>query len=70
MDKIEKIFKIQDLLVEIDDDLVRKFFDLESEEMLDEKIEVLTELSKGVQPNEIKNYYKILELYPENEIWD
>lgn len=71
MNNIEKQIKIMKLLTKIDDVLVRKFFDVDSEELLDEKIEVLTELSKGKNPNDIKNYYKILELYPkDNEIWD
>ena len=72
MDKvIEKKMKIQDLLLEVYDDMIFKFFDLESEKLLDEKIEVLTKLSKGVTPSEIEDYYKILELYPkDNEIWD
>lgn len=52
-----------------------KFLDVESDKMLDEKIEVLTKLSSGVPPAEIPNYYDILELYPKKEdskhiMWD
>lgn len=70
MNNIEKHIKIHELLLNVDDMLVSKFFDLESEELLDEKIDVLTKLSKGIPPKDIENYYKVLELYPKNEIWD
>ena len=67
----EKIVKIYDLLAKVDDRLVEMFFDIESEEMLDEKIEVLTDLVNGKKPSEIPNYYKVLELYPkDDQIWD
>ena len=68
---IEKKLKINQLLIEVNDRLVDKFFDEDSNEFLDEKIDVLTKLSKGIPPSEIDNYYKILELYPQdNIIWD
>lgn len=68
---VEKHLKINRLLVEVSDLIVNKFFDLDSDEMLDEKIEVLEKLKAGVPPSKIPNYYKILELYPKNgEIWD
>lgn len=68
---IEKKLKINQLLTEVNDRLVDKFFDEDSNEFLDEKIDVLTKLSKGIPPSEIDNYYKILELYPQdNIIWD
>lgn len=69
--KEEKIIKIINLLENIDDLMLQNFFDLESEKILDLKIEVLTKLANGVKPSEIKEYYDILELYPNNvEIWD
>ena len=47
------------------------FFDIESDKLLDEKIEVLTALANGKTPSEITNYYEVLELYPkDDEIWD
>ena len=54
------------------DPLIRRFFDDESEEMLDEKIQVFTDLKNGKAPIDIPNYYKILELYPTDPhlIWD
>lgn len=67
----EKMLKIFELLPQVDDLLINKFFDLESDKMLDEKIEVLTALANGKKPNEIPKYYDILELYPKDgQIWD
>ena len=68
---IEKREKIFSLLLEVSDGLVAKFFDQDSEKMLDEKIEVLMALKEGRKPSEIPKYYDILELYPEEEAqWD
>lgn len=68
---IAKWMRVNELLPFVYDELVRKFFDVESGKLLDEKIEVLEQLAAGVPPTEIPNYYKILELYPaEGEIWD
>ena len=70
-DKQEKILQIHELIMDVDDVLVSQFFDLESEEMLDTKINVLTQLKNGVPPIEIPEYYSILELYPEDgQMWD
>ena len=68
---IEKMIQVMELYAEVDDLLVQKFFDLDSEEMLDLKIEVLTQLKNGVPPCDIPEYYSILELYPaDGEMWD
>ena len=67
----EKMLKIFELLARVDDLLIHKFFDIESDKMLDEKIEVLTALANGKKPSEIPKYYDILELYPKDgQIWD
>ena len=67
----EKMTKIFELLAKVDDKLVEQFFDVDSDKLLDEKIEVLTALANGKTPNEIPKYYDVLELYPEDEdIWD
>ena len=70
---VDKKMKISMLVVNSDDNLVYKFFDDESDEMLDLKLDVLTKLANGKR-NEVSNedYYKILELYPkdENILWD
>ena len=67
---IEKKIKIMDLLLEVNCYEVDKFFDDESDEMLDEKIEVLTALKEGKPIGEIPKFYDVLELMPKNEIWD
>lgn len=68
---IEKMMQVMDLYAEVDDQLVAKFFDIDSEEMLDLKIEVLTQLKNGVPPKDIPEYYSILELYPADDVlWD
>ena len=43
----------------------------DSEEMLDDKIEVFTALAKGKKESEIPKFYDVLELYPKDgQIWD
>ena len=42
MTREEKLMKVHALLAEVSDVLVDRFFDADSEELLDEKIEVLT----------------------------
>lgn len=68
----EKLIQVHVLLDEIPfDRLIMKFFDPSSEEMLDLKIKVLTQLKDGIPPADIPEYYDILELYPaDDQIWD
>lgn len=66
----EKKLLIISLLSEVHEPLL-EFFDIDSDKMLDEKIEVLTELKNGKKISEIPKFYDILELYPgENVLWD
>ena len=70
---IEKGVKVRELFLEVENFplTLQKFFDLFSDELLDEKIEVLTALKEGKQISEIPNFYNILELYPkDDEHWD
>lgn len=69
---IEKKAKVLDLLFEVDSYEVSQFFDVDSDKMLDDKIEVLTALKNGKTIAEIPKFYKVLELMPkgEGEIWD
>ena len=47
------------------------YFDVDSKELLDEKIEVLQALKDGKAISEILNFYEVLELLPpDGEIWD
>ena len=67
---IEKKEQMFDLLMSVDDDLIRRYFDPGSDELLDEKIEVLTSLKEGKTISEIPKYYDILELLPKEGVWD
>lgn len=49
---------------------VDNFFDVDSDKMLDEKIEVLTALKDGKTIAEIPKFYDVLELMPKDDIWD
>ena len=71
-EKIEKKEKITDLLLEVEFPFqMDKFFDLESDKLLDEKIKVLEALKKGKNIEDIPNFYDILELYPgDDQHWD
>lgn len=62
--------KIHALLAEVSDVLVDRFFDLDSEKLLDEKIEVLTALKNGKAPDQIQKYYSILENFDPDQHWD
>lgn len=69
---IEKAVKMRELLSVVDfPPNMKPFFDLDSDELLDEKIEVLTALKNGKSISEIPRFYDILELYPKDEThWD
>lgn len=69
---IEKGVKVRELFFEVDfPPMLIQFFDLDSDRLLDEKIEVLTALKEGKQISDISNFYTILELYPKDGThWD
>lgn len=69
---IKKKTQIVDLWFNVDfPPMLMQFFDLDSDRLLDEKIEVLTALKEGKQISDIPNFYDILELYPKDGIhWD
>jgi hypothetical protein len=63
--------KILDLLDQINDRIVVRFFDVDSDKLLDKKIQVLSDLVSGKKPAEIDGYYLILENYPDrDQHWD
>lgn len=71
MNVIQKLDRIATLYMEIEDELFKKFFDLDSTKMIDRKLDVMEQLVSGKKPNEIKDYYTVLELYPKDgEHWD
>ena len=54
---IEKGVKVRELFFEVDfPPMLTQFFDLDSDRLLDEKIEVLTALKEGKQISEIPNF--------------
>lgn len=59
---------IIDLLMQINDPILLEFFDIESDEMLDEKIEILQRCANGENIMEIG--LNILEKMPKGERWD
>lgn len=70
---IEKGIKVRELFLEVENfpPMLQQFFDLDSDKLLDEKIEVLTLLKAGKEISEIPKFYDILELYPQDDThWD
>lgn len=69
---VKKGVEVRKLFFEVDfPPMLIQFFDLDSDKLLDEKIEVLTALKDGKQISDIPNFYDILELYPKDgEHWD
>lgn len=68
-DIIQKHLQINALLVDVIGVPEIKYFNVDSDDMLDEKIEVLTSLKEGKPIAEIPNFYKVLEDLPEGH-WD
>ena len=66
----EKKIQIMDLLSYAISIPEMKYFNLDSDELLDEKIEVLTQLKKGKEIGEIPNFYDVLEKLPKEGKWD
>lgn len=64
----DKKGKIIELLMQINDPVLLEFFDIESDEMLDEKIEILQRCANGENIMEIGVH--ILEKMPKTGIWD
>ena len=64
----DKKGKIIELLMQINDPVLLEFFDIESDEMLDEKIEILERCVNGENIMEIGVH--ILEKMPKQGIWD
>lgn len=66
-----KQIKILRLMADAAKEPLLKFFDIDSKERLDEKIEMLTALKEGKTISEIPNFWDLLELMPSNGgMWD
>jgi hypothetical protein len=71
MDKLEKETAILRLLDEVEvPHPLMNYFDYDSEELLDKKIEVLQALKAGKSIDDIDGGYSIFELLPEGQHWD
>ena len=69
--KIQNEMRLGELMPALlDYPALAKYFDVESEKMLDTKIRVLEELESGKKPNDIPDFYSIFELLPKEGIWD
>ena len=66
----EKKIQIMDLLPYSIGIPEMKYFNLDSDELLDEKIEVLTQIKEGKTIAKIPNFYNVLEDLPEDDMWD
>lgn len=71
MDRDEMRFEIEDLVFGGVLGNYEPFFDLESDENMERKLEILRGLKNGKAPADFDDFYDILELYPMNgEMWD
>ena len=58
----------ENILMDLDDDFVRDFYDRESDKLIDLKIKVLEGLIQGKKPKDFgDDYDKILEKYPKGQ---
>lgn len=71
MTNIEKKIRIADLYpVLLQYPMLIKYFDLNSDELLDEKIAVLEMVKAGKNISEIPDFYHVFELLPKDMHWD
>lgn len=71
MSKEEKLIKIMGLLGYAIGIPEMQYFDVDSENLLDEKIKVLEEIKAGKKVQDIPGFYEVLEKLPEDQtLWD
>ncbi len=71
MDDIEKQMAIIGLLDEVDvPNPLMNYFDYDSTDLLDKKIEVLSRMKAGESIDDIAGGYSIFELLPKDQHWD
>lgn len=71
MSKEEKLMKIMRLLSYAIGIHEMVYFDVDSEELLDEKIEVLEQIKDGKKIQDIPHFYEVLEKLPgKGSLWD
>lgn len=64
IEKMKKMDKLISLKYKTGDELVERFMNDENGNMLDEKIKVCERLIKGEKPDDIENYYDVLDDMP------
>lgn len=68
---MEELVRVRELLMEVDfPPQFLRFFDVDSTRMLAKKIEVLEAMKAGRSIEDIPEFYDILELMPDEGIWD
>lgn len=70
LDLLKKQMEVTSMLLHADLGRIEQYFDLDSTELLDEKIRVLSEVIDGKHFDEIEGFYDIFELLPKEGIWD
>lgn len=71
MIEFDKYNRLLNAVIQCDDYMVRRFFDLENEQNIDFKIEVLEKVNSGTPLMQIDGWEKILDkLPPDGEMWD
>lgn len=71
MTNIEKKMRIADLYPSLlQYPMLIKYFDLNSDKLLDEKIAVLEMVEAGQPISEIRGFYQVFELLPNDMHWD
>ncbi len=68
---IEKRIRITELFpVLMKQPGLMKYFDLNSDKLLDEKIAVLESLEAGKEIEDIPGFYEVFEMLPKDGMWD
>lgn len=71
IEQIDKMTEVASLFMQARLGRIGAYFDLDSTEMLDDKIRILREYIDGKAPDEIDGFYTIFELLPpDGDIWD
>lgn len=70
LDLLKKQIEVLDLFLCAELGPFARYFDLDSTELLDEKIRVLGEVIDGKHFDEIEGFMDIFELLPKEGIWD
>lgn len=69
MTDFDKTLELMDEIMKCKDDFVHRFMKLEGGD-LDKKLAVVRALNDGKTPDDIPDYYDVLDMPEEDEIWD